>query len=146
MYVLLVVILLFLVGWDLVWWGLGVKPIFPKELKKLLYAAGGEPPLLIDVRSKFEYDIFHIEGAVNEPAIFQDHRQLQSLSKDAPIVVICISGHRSPIAGYFLRQQGFKNVSHLVWGMLSWVVSRGSTVSSEGHAADQQKHQQRRLP
>lgn len=141
MTVVLVVVVLFLLCWDVVWWGLGVSPVLPGKLKRLLKAPDGERPALIDVRTKFEYDLFHIEGAVNEPAIFHNPRQLQNIDKDAPIVVICMSGHRSPIAAYFLRRQGFKNVSHLVWGMLSWIMSRGSTVGSNGKAADQPKHQ-----
>lgn len=139
MTVVLVIVVLFLLCWDVVWWGLGVTPVLPGELKRRLHASGGERPVLVDVRTKFEYDLFHIDGAVNEPAIVHNPQKLQNIDRDAPIVVICMSGHRSPIAAYFLRRQGFKNVSHLVWGMLSWIISRGSTVSSEDHAADQHK-------
>jgi len=139
MTVVLVIVVLFLLFWDVLWWGLGVKPMFPGELKRLLRSSGGVRPVLVDVRTQFEYDLFHIHGAVNEPAILHTPRHLQNIDRDAPIVVICMSGHRSPIAAYFLRRQGYKNVSHLVWGMLSWVVSRGSTVSSEDPAADQHK-------
>jgi rhodanese-related sulfurtransferase len=42
-------------------------------------------------------------------------------------VVICLSGHRSPFVAYRLKQRGFKDVSYLAWGMISWLISGGPT-------------------
>ena len=69
-----------------------------------------EPPLLIDVRSKFEYGMFHAPAARNlslprlimgmipglEP--LDDLLWFQDLSKDESVAVICLTSHLSPIA------------------------------------------------
>ncbi|MGO9019671.1 MAG: rhodanese-like domain-containing protein [Syntrophobacteraceae bacterium] len=39
------------------------------------------------------------------------------------MVIVCLSGHRSPLVASRLNKQGFKNVYYLSWGMLAWIVS-----------------------
>ena len=125
---LLIVAVVLLFGWDLLWWALGVQPIFPWQLKWTLK----ERPdyyRLVDTRTSWEYDRFHIKGAQRYPL-------LQTLSRPGPpatdnlqkpTVVICFSGHRSAIAAFKLRQQGFTKVHNLTWGMVGWVLSGGET-------------------
>ena len=48
------------------------------------------------------------------------------------VVVLCLSGHRSPVAAYRLRRHGFKDVSYLSWGMLAWVLSGGAVARGAG--------------
>ena len=115
----LIVIVLLLAGWDVAWYLAGVKPLFPWKLKKLLKSKR-EPISLIDVRTKWEYNWFHIRGAANRPALLYDDETLPAKRKDEPVVVICMTGHRSPLVAYRLKKQGFSNVYNLTWGMLSW--------------------------
>jgi len=115
----IIIIILFIIGWDFAWYLAGVKPLFPGHLKKLL--KGQRDRLtLIDVRTPREYNWFHISGAVNKPELLTDINDLPAASKEDPLVVICMTGHRSPPVAYRLKKQGFKKVYNLTWGMLAW--------------------------
>jgi len=123
----LAAILAVLVGWDLVWWLIDITPVSPWGLRRRL-AEPRTAPILLDVRTTLEYNWFHIEGAVNRPDVL-DHVSTQDLAgAHRPIVVVCLSGHRSPVMGFVMRRRGFSDVSYLSWGMLSWFLSGGSVV------------------
>jgi rhodanese-related sulfurtransferase len=115
----LIIIVLLLIGWDFAWYLVGVKPLFPWHLKKLLRKKGDQLSL-IDVRTSWEYNWFHINGAVNKPELLLDINALPATSKEDPLIVICMTGHRSPLVAYRLKRQGFKKVYNLTWGMLAW--------------------------
>jgi len=129
MYLVLTLIVVFILVWDLAWWLTGVKPLFPARLKENLNPEQGDPPLLVDVRTGFEYKFFRIEGSKNYPSLLYNPEQLPADDLDKPVVIICMSGHRSAVAAYLLNKRGFKNVSYLVWGMLAWIGSGGPVVS-----------------
>jgi rhodanese-related sulfurtransferase len=112
-------ILFLLVGWDFGWYLAGVMPLFPWQLKKLLKCKR-DPISLIDVRTRWEYNWFHIKGAANKPELLYDVEALPAKSKEAPVIVICMTGHRSPLVAYRLKKQGFIKVYNLTWGMLAW--------------------------
>jgi rhodanese-related sulfurtransferase len=44
----------------------------------------------------------------------------RELPKERPIVVICLTAHRSPIAADALLKAGFKQVFNLTGGMMEW--------------------------
>lgn len=87
---------------------------------------------LIDVRSAPEYAQFHAPRAKNLslqrlllsripglrrwvlPAWFEH------LPKEAPIAVICLTAHRSPIAAQQLVHLGFQQVFNITGGMMAW--------------------------
>ncbi len=48
---------------------------------------------------------------------------VQNLSKDEKLVMVCRSGARSAQACVYLQQQGFSNVYNLRGGMMNWVQS-----------------------
>ncbi|MEH1866325.1 MAG: rhodanese-like domain-containing protein [Nostoc sp.] len=101
--------------------------ISPSEFANL-----AEPSLLIDVRSKFEYGMFHAPGAINlslprlligmipglrrwlHPQWFLD------LPKNESVAVICLTSHRSPIAAEYLVKTGFTKVFNISGGMMEW--------------------------
>jgi rhodanese-related sulfurtransferase len=118
--------LLFIVGWEILWWLAGVRPISPWHLKKILESSK-EDYLLIDARTPVEYDWSHIEGVRNYPNLLLDPGGLEWEDLSKPVVVICMSGHRAPVVGFRLKQRGFKEVQYLSWGMLSWWVTGGGT-------------------
>jgi rhodanese-related sulfurtransferase len=115
----IIFLLLIIIGWDLVWYFVGVKPLFPWQLKKML-DNGKNPGRLIDVRTNLEFNWFHIEGAENRPDVLFDIDRYRDKNFDEPVVVICMSGHRSPIVAYRLKKHGYKQVYNLTWGMLGW--------------------------
>ena len=114
-----IIILLLLFGWDFAWYLVGVKPLFPWQLKKLLREKGDHLSL-VDVRTPWEYNWFHVNSAVNKPELLLDINALPAITKEDPVVVICMTGHRSPLVAYRLKKQGFKKVYNMTWGMLVW--------------------------
>jgi rhodanese-related sulfurtransferase len=117
---LIVVIVLFLV-WDVVWWILGVKPMFPWQLQKRLHTSA-TPPILLDVRTPLEYNWFHLPGAQNRPDLLLDDSAMPLVAPTQEVVVICMTGHRSPFVSHALKKRGFPRVSNLTWGMLGWKI------------------------
>jgi len=91
------------------------------------------PPQLLDVRQPSEFRAGHIAGAVNVP-IGSLAARLPELSWDPqrPVVVICLTAHRSIPAVRLLRQAGFRHVYHLAGGLLAWRRRSLAEVRSEG--------------
>ena len=77
--------------------------------------------VILDVRSKEEYDNGHIPGAKLVPVQVLSTK-LTELSeyKDKPVLVYCASGGRSPRAVDSLVNNDFKDIYHLVRGLSSW--------------------------
>lgn len=65
---------------------------------------------LIDVRSKREYNIDHINGAVNIPVEEIENPTKKIISKNDVIIVYCRSGSRSKQAAEKLLNLGYKYV------------------------------------
>lgn len=96
----------------------GVKPLTPAELTRLL---NHEDAVLLDIRSKAEFDKGHILNARNIPAaqIDQKLEQLKSES-DQPFILCCNSGMDSQRVARRLLMQGFPRVHTLKGGMHAW--------------------------
>ena len=78
-------------------------------------------PLIIDVRSRREFDLGHVPGARHIP-FWKMSAQAETLSafRERPIVVYCGHGPRAYIAGAALRRRGFKQVAYLIGHMKKW--------------------------
>ena len=78
-------------------------------------------PLILDVRSKREFDQGHVPGARHIP-FWKMSAQAETLSafRERPIVVYCGHGPRAYIAGTALRRRGFKQVAYLAGHMKKW--------------------------
>ena len=104
-----------------------VIDLLPREFIQLT-----DQPLLIDVRSNFEYQMFHAPDAINLslPRILMSRNSwlrswvvpqwFQDLSPDEPIALICLAAHRSPIAAEALIKVGFTEVYNIQGGMMEW--------------------------
>jgi rhodanese-related sulfurtransferase len=121
MAILLTAVIMLIFGWDAFWRFLGVKPRFPWQLKDRL-TAPGSPPVLLDVRTPLEYNWFHLPGAQNVPDLLTKGANLPPLPPSREVVVICMTGHRSPIVAYNLKKRGLTQVDHLIWGMVGWKI------------------------
>ena len=92
--------------------------ISPKEVKAKLDA--NEKFLLFDVRTKEEYEGGHIDHSTSLPGqIIHQAISRYARSKDAEIVVYCLSGTRSSRAAGVLAQLGYTNVKNM-GGISSW--------------------------
>jgi len=117
---LLLSLFLLLLGWDCLWARLGVKPLFPWQLQKKI---DRDPAnlVLLDVRTPWEFHLFHLSGAQNVPF---PSRQVDDLAipRTKTVVVICMTGHRSPPVAYRLLKAGYTQVYNLTGGMAGWKV------------------------
>lgn len=115
---LLLLLLIIVLGWDIFWWLIGIKPLFPWQLEKKL--KGDQTDLaLIDVRTSKEFQWFHLPRAQNLP-IEKGLPEDLPIPRDNTMVVICMTGHRSPIGAYHFQKAGFAKVYNLTWGMAGW--------------------------
>ncbi len=74
---------------------------------------------ILDVRSPREFVQGHIQGAVNAP-LGTTGGACKDWSRETPIALVCLSGHRSQAAAAELLRMGFSDVSHLTGGMIAW--------------------------
>ena len=96
----------------------GGKKIEPNELTTLI---NRENAILVDLRSKEDYDAGHIMSALNYP--HQDfENQMHELDryKERPIILVCDMGRNSANIGEKLKKADFKNTFRLNGGMMTW--------------------------
>lgn len=101
------------------WWPFGAVPeIAPGPLSRAVHM--GEVQLL-DVRTRAEYRHDHIPGALHLPVWACSPARLQSvgLDRERPVVVICLTAHRSIPVVRRLRRMGFEAMQ-LAGGMRAW--------------------------
>ena len=120
----LIILVTFIFAWDIIWWVLGVKPLLPWHLKSSL-KENAEGFSLIDVRTHPEYELFHINGAKHYPELVLHPELFKEKDFRRPLVVICMTGHRSSIVAYQLKKRAPQEVYNLTWGMLGWLLSGG---------------------
>ncbi len=115
--------------------GQGFTNLSAPEFKQRMES---QPGLLIDTRSKAEYDRGHIEGAVlyelQDPKLKE---KLLVLPKDQPLYVYCYSGARSRSVATFLSQNSYTKVVNLQRGLLDWNNSNFATVTGNTAPAKQ---------
>ena len=98
--------------------GEGYKRISMDEAKTLMEKEEGY--ILLDVRTKGEYEIGYIPGAKNIPLSDIDEKIISSLpDKSQMILVYCRSGNRSREASDKLSKLGYSNVLE-IGGINAW--------------------------
>ena len=103
----------------------GPGEIAPLRLDQRLKA--GEAISLIDVREPYEWAIARIGDARLIP-LNSLPQAVNSLSRDANIVVYCHHGARSDAAAQWLGDQGFTSVLNLVGGIDRWSLEVDASV------------------
>jgi len=77
--------------------------------------------LLLDVRTKEEYEEGHLPGARNMDFLSEDFlMQVEQLPKDQAIYIYCRSGNRSAKAADLMRKAGFRQLYDMEGGYLKW--------------------------
>lgn len=95
----------------------------PEISSKDLYGKLNDNPdlCLIDVRSSREWQASRIEGSLNIPVTsLRQEIKKRTIPSERPIVIICLSAHRSIPAVRLLRAEGFGEVCQLKGGMRAW--------------------------
>lgn len=95
----------------------GVPEISVQELSAL--RAGGDPPVVLDVREGWEFEIAAVPDSLHIP-MGEITGAVARLPADRPIVVMCHHGMRSARVAGWLRSQGFDRVSNLAGGIDAW--------------------------
>jgi rhodanese-related sulfurtransferase len=90
----------------------------PTQLKEYLQQAE-LPPLLLDVREPWEFQICAIEGSSLVP-MGQIPAKVETLDPKQETVIICHHGIRSRQTGYYLERMGFSNLINLDGGVEAW--------------------------
>ena len=112
------VLLLFLVSNELKSANRGTKLINPQQLSQ---SVNHNDAVIIDVRSKDEFDTGHIVNAVNI-----DHKKILEAPtvldkyKSRPMVLVCEKGGRCSMVAKNLKQPGFEQLTILNGGMGAW--------------------------
>ncbi|NNG01521.1 MAG: rhodanese-like domain-containing protein [Desulfobacteraceae bacterium] len=78
-------------------------------------------PLVLDVRTKREYDGGHLENSLLIPVQELQHR-VRELNghKDEDILIYCATGNRSTVASKILLDNGFKRIYNMRDGIVEW--------------------------
>lgn len=80
---------------------------------------GAQPPLVLDVRERWEWVRCHLDGALHMP-LAELPRRVHELDRARPTAVLCHHGVRSFQAAHYLAQQGFVQISNVTGGIDAW--------------------------
>jgi NADPH-dependent 2,4-dienoyl-CoA reductase/sulfur reductase-like enzyme/rhodanese-related sulfurtransferase len=86
-----------------------------------------EKGILIDVRSREEFNKAHIPGAVSFP-VDELRSHLKEISKYPEISIYCLVGLRGYLAYRILKQNGFEKVKNLSGGFTTWQACHNETM------------------
>ena len=98
-----------------------IPQLTPGELARWREDAAREPPVLVDVREPWEFELARIEGSLLVP-LGELPRRVHELPRGRPLVMGCHTGRRSQNAAMFLAQSGFTDVQNLSGGVEGWAV------------------------
>ena len=104
-----------------------VPYISVEELKSV------ENYILLDSRELLEYNVSHIENAIQVGYDKFNAKKIPTIIKDksAKIIVYCSIGIRSEKIGEKLLKMGYKNVSNLYGGIFEWKNKGGKLVDND---------------
>ncbi|MEM6732471.1 MAG: rhodanese-like domain-containing protein [Myxococcota bacterium] len=115
-------------GWSFVRWSTtGVPSISGPELARSLKS--DSPPVLLDVRTREEFDVSHLPGAIHFPPGAPIDEAVRSA---AELVVYCSVGVRSARELERLRAEGISSVRNLEGSIFDWAENDRPLVNSAG--------------
>jgi len=95
----------------------GITEIGPAALQARL--GSPQPPVVLDVREKWELEAARLPGTVDIP-MMEIPQRLAELPRDRDIVVMCHGGVRSLKVAHYLVEHGFSQVANLTGGIHAW--------------------------
>lgn len=95
-----------------------MREMTPVELEDYLEQTN-TPPLLLDVRETWEFDICSIANSQLIP-MGQIPTKLDQLDQKQEIVVICHHGIRSANVCHYLEHEGYEQMINLSGGVAAW--------------------------
>lgn len=101
------------------------------ELAAWLNARDRPPPVLLDVRTKPEWQVSHLPAAREIDPAASAEQASRGLTTATPIVTYCSVGYRSAILAERLRKAGFKHVQNLEGSIFTWA-NEGRPLVREG--------------
>lgn len=81
--------------------------------------------MLIDTRTAAEYEMGHIDGAVNIP-VDEIRIRLQEIPTDKPLILYCAVGLRGYLSSRILMQHGYNRVYNLSGGYKTFSIATGT--------------------
>jgi phage shock protein E len=87
-----------------------IKNLFKKDTPTDFAALVRDGAVIIDVRSKREYELGHISGSLNVPVDQLKNNLHRIPDKKKTVIACCASGVRSSSAVEILRSTGFEKV------------------------------------
>jgi len=97
-----------------------MREIRPRQLKQYLQEQD-RPPLLLDVREPWEFEICHLEDSTLIPMRdIPDALAEGLIDPEQTIAVICHHGIRSRQVGLYLQHFGYRDVINLAGGVEAW--------------------------
>ncbi len=82
--------------------------------------AAGNAVVILDTRSKEEFEVSHLPKAKWVDYDTFDSSMVSGIAKDVSVVVYCSVGYRSEKIGEKLQQLGFSSVRNLYGGIFQW--------------------------
>lgn len=86
-----------------------LKNLFSSNPKVDLGELIANRAIIVDVRTKNEFQTGHLKGSINIP-VQNLESQLTKLKSDKVIITCCASGSRSSMAKRILKSNGYQNV------------------------------------
>ena len=98
--------------------------------------------VLLDARSKEEFETSHLHGAVRATSVRTAQKALEEYGEEPTVVVYCSVGYRSSRLAQQLRDHGVEDVFNLEGSLFKWAnesrpVYRGSEQVSPVHPFDE---------
>jgi rhodanese-related sulfurtransferase len=102
-----------------------------EKLREWMEEKKGDELILLDVRSKEEFEVSHLEGSQLAPTLSETRPLLAGLSREQLIVTYCSVGYRSAVLAKELRGIGFVNVHNLEGSLFEWA-NKGYPIFQNG--------------
>jgi rhodanese-related sulfurtransferase len=83
--------------------------------------------IILDVRTREEYESGHIEGAILIPVSELEDR-LDEISKEDELLIYCRTGNRSFNSVNILKANGYTRIFHMNDGIIAWTQADYLTV------------------
>jgi rhodanese-related sulfurtransferase len=108
-----------------------VPQMSTRELAERIAVGNESAPLLIDVRTREEYEVSHLPGAILAETPSQIAFALREASNRQPVVLYCSVGVRSSKVAAQLMRSGRTNVFNLQGSIFKWANEGRSLIAND---------------